>query len=220
MRLFPAGVRSQSLAGLVGALLFAGAGLALAGNQQYEPMSASVRSSLAASIAERGDIEPRFASPVHKADWLVAMSGGLPARWKPTSRQRVEFLLAARYEAQRSGLDPHLVLGLIEVESNFRRYAVSGAGARGYMQVMPFWTALIGDSDPGKLFSMRTNLRYGCTILRHYLDLERGDLFRALGRYNGSLGHPEYPAAVLKAWRKWESRAAATQLSSSGARGG
>ena len=109
-----------------------------------------------------------------------------------------------RYEAQRAGLDPHLVLGLIEVESYFRRYAISQAGARGYMQVMPFWANLIGDGDPSKLFDMRTNLRYGCTILRHYLDVERGDLFRALGRYNGSLGRPEYPNAVLRAWKRWE----------------
>ncbi|MEK9775154.1 MAG: lytic transglycosylase domain-containing protein [Quisquiliibacterium sp.] len=179
---------------------------ASAGNQRYEPMAASVRSALAASIADRGDIEPRFETVVEKADWLAAMSQGLPARWKPTRRQRVDFLLAVRYEAQRAGLDPHLVLGLIQVESNFRRYAVSSAGARGYMQVMPFWADLIGDSDPGKLFSMRANLRYGCTILRHYLDLERGELFRALGRYNGSLGRAEYPNAVLKAWRQWESR--------------
>jgi soluble lytic murein transglycosylase-like protein len=128
----------------------------------------------------------------------------LPRRWKPEYRQRIEFLHAVRYEAQRAGLDPHLVLGLIEVESNFRRYAVSGAGARGYMQVMPFWTRLIGDADSAKLFDERTNLRYGCTILRHYLDIERGDLFRALGRYNGSLGRAEYPNAVLRAWKRWQ----------------
>jgi soluble lytic murein transglycosylase-like protein len=76
------------------------------------------------------------------------------------------------------------------------------------MQVMPFWTGVIGDGDPSKLFDMRTNLRYGCTILRHYLDIERGDLFRALGRYNGSLGRPEYPNAVLRAWKRWEVRPA------------
>jgi soluble lytic murein transglycosylase-like protein len=220
MSIGAARARRQSFVALVAVLCLAWTARVAAGDQQYEPMSVSVRSALAASVAESAEIEPRFLSPVDKADWLAAMSSALPARWKPTSRQRVEFLLAARYEAQRAGLDPHLVLGLIEVESNFRRYAVSGAGARGYMQVMPFWTGLLGDADPGKLFSMRTNLRYGCTILRHYLDLERGDLFRALGRYNGSLGRPEYPSAVLRAWRKWESRAPATRFSSSGAGSG
>jgi soluble lytic murein transglycosylase-like protein len=95
-------------------------------------------------------------------------------------------------------------LGLIEVESYFRRHAISSAGARGYMQIMPFWTRLIGNSDPASLFDMRTNIRMGCLILRHYLDIEHGDLFRALGRYNGSLGRPEYPNAVLKGWKKWQ----------------
>jgi soluble lytic murein transglycosylase-like protein len=179
----------------------------LAGNQQYEPMSASVRSALAAAVAEdRSPPEPRFVSVIEKVDWLASMSGRLPRKWKPEYQQRVEFLKSVRYEAQRAGLDPHLVLGLIEVESYFRRYAVSSAGARGYMQVMPFWTDVIGDGDASKLFDMRTNLRYGCAILRHYIDLEQGDLFRALGRYNGSLGRAEYPNAVLKAWKKWEYR--------------
>ena len=90
-----------------------------------------------------------------------------------------------------------LVLGLIQVESGFRKYAISTAGARGYMQIMPFWARLIGDGDAAKLFHTQTNLRFGCVILRHYLDLERSDLFLALGRYNGSLGRPEYPNAVL-----------------------
>ncbi|MCL4185489.1 MAG: lytic transglycosylase domain-containing protein [Burkholderiaceae bacterium] len=181
-----------------------------AGAQQYEPLGAAVRGALAAAIDERGDLlpQPQFASLDEKVDWLSAMSSRLPRRWKPDYRQRVEFLHAVRYEAQRAGLDPHLVLGLIEVESGFRRYAISSAGARGYMQVMPFWTGLIGDGDPSRLFEMRANLRYGCTILRHYLDIERGNLFRALGRYNGSLGRPEYPNAVLRAWKRWEFRPA------------
>ncbi len=185
-------------------------GLALAdpahaGAQRYEPLSASVRSALADAI-ERDDEPPRphFDSLDQRVDWLAAMSNRLPRRWKPGFRQRIEFLDTVRYEAQRAGLDPHLVLGLIEVESYFRRYAISRAGARGYMQVMPFWAGVIGDGDPSKLFDLRANLRYGCTILRHYLDLERGDLFRALGRYNGSLGRPEYPDAVLRAWKRWE----------------
>ena len=125
------------------------------------------------------------------------------AKRMPDPKARQEFLRALHYEAKRAGLDPQLVLGLIQVESGFRKYAISSAGARGYMQVMPFWVGLIGERNDN-LFHLRTNLRYGCTILKHYLDIEKGDLFRALGRYNGSLGHPEYPNAVRAAWeRNW-----------------
>ena len=119
----------------------------------------------------------------------------------PDPVAREEFLKTVHYESIRAGLDPQLVLGVIDVESGFRKYAVSMAGARGYMQVMPFWVKLIGTSDQD-LFHLRTNLRYGCTILRHYLDIEKGDLFRALGRYNGTLGQAEYPKMVIRAWRK------------------
>ena len=176
-----------------------------AASQRYEPLAASVRTALAAAVADDGaPAEARFDSPLERANWLAAMSERLPRKWKPDYRQRVDFLSTVHYEAHRAGLDPHLVLGLIEVESWFRRHAVSHAGARGYMQVMPFWTQVIGNGDPGMLFDLRANIRYGCTILRHYLDLERGDLFRALGRYNGSLGRAEYPNLVLRAWQKWE----------------
>ena len=174
-----------------------------AGQQQYEPLSASVRSALSAALLDRSAPEARFASGFEKRDWLATLSERLPVRHKPSDRERNDFLQMVRYEAQRAGLDPHLVLGLIQVESNFRRHAISSAGARGYMQVMPFWTSVIGDGDPSALFDARTNLRYGCVILRHYIDIERGDLFRALGRYNGSLGRPEYPNAVLAAWKRW-----------------
>jgi soluble lytic murein transglycosylase-like protein len=122
----------------------------------------------------------------------------------PDELHRREFLETVWYEARRAGLEPALVLGLIQVESAYRKYAVSMVGARGYMQVMPFWTNVIGDSDRRKLFNMQTNLRYGCAILRMYVDMERGDLFLALGRYNGSRGRPEYPNAVLKAWNNWK----------------
>jgi len=122
----------------------------------------------------------------------------------PDRLQREEFLVTVHYEAKRAGLDPQLVLGLIQVESNFRKYAVSRAGARGFMQVMPFWIKVIG-SEEHNLFHLRINLRYGCVILRHYLDIEKGDLYRALGRYNGSLGKPEYPTLVVRAWqRDWQ----------------
>jgi len=115
------------------------------------------------------------------------------------------FLAMARYEAMRAGLDPHLVLAVIDVESRFRKYAVSRAGARGLMQVMPFWVKEIGEPNHN-LFHERTNLRYGCTILRHYLDRESGNLVNALGRYNGSLGQADYPNRVLKTLReRWSS---------------
>jgi soluble lytic murein transglycosylase-like protein len=197
--------RSRAAAALVGLLLGALAPLdaARAGAQRYEPLSDSMRTALAASLIDRAAPEPRYVSMQERTDWLDDMARRLPARHKPSSRERIEFLQMVRYEAQRAGLDPQLVLGLIQVESGFRRHAISIAGARGYMQVMPFWTRLIGDGDPAGLFDTRTNLRYGCVILRHYLDIERGDLFRALGRYNGSLGRPEYPNAVLAAWRRW-----------------
>ncbi len=187
-----------------------GSSAAWGGAQNYEPMAASVRTALAAAVAERSDPEPQFRSVAEKIDWLDQMSARLPRRWKPDYRQRIEFLKAVRYEAQRAGLEPELVLGLIEVESNFRKYAVSSAGARGYMQVMPFWTDVIGDRSRPALFDMRANLRYGSVILRHYLDIENGDLFRALGRYNGSLGRAEYPQLVQRAWDRWKYRPAGT----------
>ena len=154
-----------------------------AGAQQYLPMSAAVRGALSAAVAaDRSAPEPQFTTIQEKVDWLASMSDRLPRRWKPDYQTRIEFLKTVRYEAARAGLDPQLVLGLIEVESYFRRYAVSYAGARGYMQVMPFWADAIGDGDASKLFDMRTNLRYGCNILRHYIDLGRGDLSLALVR--------------------------------------
>jgi soluble lytic murein transglycosylase-like protein len=137
-----------------------------------------------------------------KISWLAEMSRRLEKRI-PDRQARMDFLKTVYYEAQRSGLDPQLVLGLIQVESGFKKYSVSSAGARGYMQVMPFWVKLIGNGDQN-LFHLRTNLRFGCTILRHYLDVEKGDIYRALGRYNGSLGAPEYPNMVRGAWeRQW-----------------
>lgn len=184
-------------------LLLAGLSLqAWAGAQKYEPLAASVQAALHAAVSDRAAPEPHFASIEEKIEWLTEMSRRLERRI-PDREARLEFLKAVRYEAQRAGLDPQLVLGLIQVESGFRKHAVSIAGARGYMQVMPFWVGLIGNPDHN-LFHLRTNLRFGCTIMRHYLDIEKGDLFRALGRYNGSLGRPEYPNMVRAAWeRQW-----------------
>jgi soluble lytic murein transglycosylase-like protein len=176
-----------------------------AGNQKEEALADSVRVALSTAILDARPPRPVFTNPADQArydGWLADMSGRLK-RKLPDEQQRREFLETVWYEARRAGLEPSLVLGLIQVESAYRKYAVSIVGARGYMQVMPFWTNVIGDSDRRKLFNMQTNLRYGCAILRMYVDMERGDLFLALGRYNGSRGKPDYPNAVLKAWNNW-----------------
>jgi len=173
---------------------------ATAGGQIYTPLSASVRAVLHHSVTDSND--PKISFPSEKAAkvWLQDMSKRLKRRL-PDDEYRMNFLRMVHYEARRAGLDPQLLLGLIEVESGFKKYAVSSVGARGYMQVMPFWVKEIGTANHN-LFDARMNLRYGCTILRHYLDIERGSLFRALGRYNGSLGKAKYPNLVRAAWRK------------------
>ena len=178
--------------------------LALAGNQAEEQLADSVRAQLQASIADRAAPFLNFKSgPENGHKWLFEMSKRLAERI-PDRKQRTELLKTVHYEAIRAGLDPQMVLGLIQVESAFRKYAVSSSGARGYMQVMPFWIRIIGERQHN-LFALRTNLRYGCVILRHYLNVENGDYFRALGRYNGSLGRAEYPDAVHAAWRgRWK----------------
>ncbi len=117
---------------------------------------------------------------------------------------RREFLQTVWYESQRAGLDPSLVLGLIQVESGFRKFAISSVGARGFMQVMPFWTRVLGEGDARVLFQAQANLRFGCVILRHYLNVENGNLTLALGRYNGSRGLMHYPNAVLTAQKGWQ----------------
>lgn len=173
---------------------------AFAGDQEYEPLSASVQAVLHKAISDQAAPYLAFETEAEARRWLRAMSRRLVDRI-PDRQTREGFLVTVHYEAKRAGLDPQLVLGVIQVESNFRKYAVSRAGARGYMQVMPFWRELIGSRDHN-LFHLRTNLRYGCVILRHYLDLEKGNLYRALGRYNGSLGRPEYPNLVVRAWQR------------------
>lgn len=202
--------------GLVCAFLFALLSTtADAGNQKEEAMADGVRIALSRAITDPRPPIPQFASIDERIEylhWLGEMSDRLYKRL-PDRQVRLEFLRTTWYEARRAGLDPALVLGLIQVESAFRKYAVSPVGAHGYMQVMPFWTRVIGDGDRSKLFHMQTNLRFGCSILRMYLDMERGDLYLALGRYNGSRGRPEYPNAVLAAWKKWEhQRAPVTNL--------
>ena len=178
---------------------------AWAGAQTEEPLADSVRTVLSAAVADDAPPVPDFVSSDARIDylrWLTKMSARL-RRKEPALAQRTEFLQTLWYESTRAGLEPALVLALIQVESNFRKFAVSSAGARGYMQVMPFWIRWLSDGDSQRLFGMQTNLRFGCVILRHYLDREGGDLFMALGRYNGSRGQAAYPAAVLGAKTDW-----------------
>src|SRR5688572_31451319 len=178
-----------------------GAGGALAGAQQYEVLSASVRATLAQAVNDRTPVDLK---DLDTRAWVRAMTRRVANRF-PDEEAARHFLMLVRYESMRAGLDPHLVLAVIDVESRFRKYAVSRAGARGLMQVMPFWVKQLGEPGAGQnLFHERTNLRYGCTILRHYLDRERGNLSNALGRYNGSLGQAEYPELVFRALRaRW-----------------
>jgi soluble lytic murein transglycosylase-like protein len=182
---------------------------AYAGNQIEEPLADSARTALSSAVANSAPPEPEFpdtASRIAYVRWLGEMSTrlGQLTKQRLDLTTRHEFLQTVWYESRRAGLEASLVLGLVQVESAFRKHAVSVVGARGYMQVMPFWSRLIGDGDAGKLFHMQTNLRFGCLILRHYLDRENGDLFMALGRYNGSRGRAEYPNSVLTAKRRWD----------------
>ena len=177
--------------------------LAQPGAQREDTLADDVASVMRSSV---GSINPPrlvFDNPKEGERWLSAMSVRL-ARFVPDEEERRRLLVNIQYESSRAGLDTQIVLGLIEVESAFRQYAISGVGARGLMQVMPFWKNYIG-KPAHNLFDIRTNLRYGCTILRHYQNLEKGNIVRALARFNGSLGSNKYPNAVLGAWRnRWQ----------------
>lgn len=174
-----------------------------ANNLHYEQLAASTQTIVLHETSDQAVSYAEYAAMADSITWLIVMSRRLE-KFMPDIIEREEFLRTVYYEANRAGLDPQLVLSVIQVESGFKKYAVSHAGARGYMQVMPFWIEVIGHQDHN-LFHLRANLRYGCTILRHYLDLEKGDYFRALGRYNGSLGEAIYPQLVfdklLSTWR-------------------
>jgi len=185
---------------LIAIILLLFAAQALAGGQREEPLANSVKALMQRSISDSASPKLIFVNQLEGQLWLKEMSKRLEKRM-PDQVMREDFLRTVHYEATRAGLDPQLVLGLIQVESGFKKYAVSSVGARGFMQVMPFWVRSIGAPDHN-LFHLRLNLRYGCTILRHYLNIENGDLYRALGRYNGSLGQPQYPTIVVAAWRK------------------
>ncbi len=187
-------------------VLATGAARVMAGGQLEEPLADAVRGALNAAVADQAPPAPVFADAARQANyqrWLDTIAPRLASRL-PELQIRQEFLQAVWYESTRARLEPALVLGLIQVESAFRKFAISSVGARGYMQVMPFWARLIGDGDVSKLFQLQTNLRFGCVILGHYLDLERGDLFMALGRYNGSRGQRPYPDAVMAAGQNWQ----------------
>jgi soluble lytic murein transglycosylase-like protein len=183
--------------------------VAVAGAQQEEQLSVSVRAGLSAALSDQASPEPTFPSVAAKTAWLTDKAMLLQKRM-PDIGDRIAFLKTVCYEATRAGLDPELVLGVIQTESAFNKYAVSSAGARGYMQVMPFWVRDIGRPSDD-LFHLRTNLRYGCTILRRYLDIEHGNVFLALGRYNGSRGQDTYPNLVLASWNKWRAPVAGFQ---------
>ncbi|WP_297323939.1 transglycosylase SLT domain-containing protein [Nitrosomonas sp.] len=169
-----------------------------ANNPHYEQLAAYAQTGIFHETSDQAVSYSEYAAMADNITWLVIMSRRLE-KFIPDTLEREEFLRTVYYEATRAGLDPQLVLSVIQVESGFKKYAVSHAGARGYMQVMPFWVDLIGHQDHN-LFHLRINLRYGCTILRHYLDQEKGDYFRALGRYNGSLGEAAYPQLVFDKW--------------------
>lgn len=180
-------------------LILVFSGITNANNPRYEQLAANTQTIILHETSDQAASYTEYAAVADNVTWLINMSRRLE-KYIPDLLEREAFLRTVYYEATRAGLDPQLVLSVIQVESGFKKYAVSHAGARGYMQVMPFWVGVIGHQDHN-LFHLRLNLRYGCTILRHYLDKEKGDYFRALGRYNGSLGAASYPQLVFSKWQ-------------------
>lgn len=186
---------------LVGTILLLSYSILIEASElQYKLLFASTETVIQHINSDQAISHQTFSTLAEGQAWLAAMSSRIE-RFIPDQNERDDFLSTVYYEAVRAGLDPQLVLSVIQVESNFNKYAVSSAGARGYMQIMPFWVETIGTNDHN-LFHLRVNLRYGCTILRHYLDIEKGNYFRALGRYNGSLGEMTYPQLVFNKWRE------------------
>ena len=188
------------------------------GPQREEHLADSVRTAMGVAVTGLAPPQPYLATPAEKqayAQWLQHNSQTLNARLRKihgnaglpelaTPELQTIFLQTVWYESSRAALDPSLVLGLMEVESGFRKFAISSAGAMGVMQVMPFWPRLLARGEDVSLFQWQTNMRFGCVILRHYLKLENGNLTMALGRYNGSRGQSAYPAAVLAAQQRWQ----------------
>ncbi len=189
-----------------------------AGRQAEEPLANAVRTALSAAVNNASPPVPVFADDAQKRQyeqWLSRAEQRLAKRPLDPMVRR-ELLQTVWYEAKRARLDPTMVLGLIEVESGFRQHAISSAGARGLMQVMPFWARLIGHGDASVLFHRQANIRFGCVILRHYMDIERDNVFMALGRYNGSRGRAEYPNLVTAAWNRWHAQIHAPQMANVG----
>lgn len=172
----------------------------LADAQQYEQLSASVQAGLSAAISDNGIEKIDFITNSKAQTWLIEKADKLASQI-PDKTERILLLNTLYYEASRAGLDPALVLAIIETESRFHKYAVSSKGARGYMQVMEFWIKQLG-KPTDNLFHLRTNLRYGCSIFRYYLNKEKGNISLALSRYHGSKG--SYSDQVLTAWEKWQ----------------
>lgn len=192
----PGRARRRLLAWLTAAGL--GLGLALPASAASQERDPALKAKLKEALAEPGSFTDRFEAQV----WLLDMSGRL-ARLVPEPGERIEILKAVHQEARRVGLPPEMVLAVIDVESGFQRYAVSRANAQGLMQVMRFWLKEL-DMPGHALLDIRENVRMGCTILRYYYDLERGNWTRALARYNGSLGRREYPNLVYDRLRtRW-----------------
>lgn len=161
---------------------------------QRQPIDDELREQLKHAIANADSFEDRFDAEV----WLTAMSHKLK-RYVKDHEERLHILRLVHREAKRADLEPELVLAVIQIESAFNPYAVSVVGAQGMMQVMPFWKKEIGRPDDN-LIDLETNLRYGCTILRHYIDREKGNIAPGLARYNGSYGRDKYPRKVMGAW--------------------
>lgn len=189
-----------------------------AGPQREEHLADSVRIAMSAAVADMPPPTPFLPTAQDQTayqQWLAHTQAQLERKLKDKKGQwrlpelgspelQQAFLQTVWYESRRAAVEPALVMGLIEVESGFRKFAISSAGARGVMQVMPFWTRQLGTSDTAVLFQWQANMRFGCVILRHYLALEKGDLHMALGRYNGSRGQLAYPQAVLAAKQRWQ----------------
>lgn len=197
-------IKSWAQSTLLGVLLTWGT-VVHAGAQKPEVLAGSVRTLLRQSILASAPMQrPFFSAEEFDAyqAWQMRSSARL-LHYIPAAPTRQQLLAIVDYEAHRAGLEPALVMAVIEVESQFKPQAVSRASARGLMQVMPFWVKTIGDGQVKNLHNARINVRYGCVILRHYLDIENGDLVRALGRYNGSLGRLDYPKKVFAVLNRW-----------------
>lgn len=181
--------------------LLPGTGVAQSETLAYAEPAIEVEDSLRKKLIENIQAADSFDDHYHAEAWLLLMSGRME-RFVKNPDQRLRLLRKIHSAARQTDLQPELVLAVIEVESHFNRYAVSSVGAQGIMQVMPFWKNEIGRPEDN-LIDLDTNLRYGCTILKHYMERSEGRLAEALARYNGSYGSYRYAAKVMDAWERW-----------------